>query len=415
MMRQFYIFVLTLLGFWGLLLGFSVKAEETDQPAFDAPAQHAIAIEVSTGKILYEKDSQALTGVSSITKLLTAYLVYEALEADKIKMDTPVTISNYAYNLTFDTSIPNVPLDARSYTVEQLLNAMLVASSNSATIALAEEIGGTEPKFVDKMLAKLEEWGITDAKLVNATGLPNNLLGGNIYPDSASTDENMMSARTVAIIARRLLQDFPQITDISSQISMTWNGQPVPNWNYLLEGAAFSRTGVNGLITGTSLAYGSSLVASGKENDMSVITVILNADNSDTDSSARFTTSHSLLDYISENYYLVTLLKKGQAYDKSSVAVLNGKSKTLSAVAKSDLNVVQKAGDENTKARFESDKTTYEAPVTKQEKIGKLTFQDEGYLDSPPSVTMVAQTTVERSIFFKVWWNTFVTWVNEEL
>ena len=169
-MKKILIFFSILLCLSTLSQTSAIQAQEKANN-FEATAKHALVVEVSTGKILYDKDSDTLTGVGSITKLLTAYLVYEAIEDGKLDLDTTVTISNYAYNLTFDTSIPNVPLDARSYSVKELLTAMLVTSSNSTAIALAEEIGGTEPKFVDKMTSKLKEWGIRDAQIYNASGL----------------------------------------------------------------------------------------------------------------------------------------------------------------------------------------------------------------------------------------------------
>lgn len=414
-MKKILIFFSILLCLSTLSQTSAIQAQEKANN-FEATAKHALVVEVSTGKILYDKDSDTLTGVGSITKLLTAYLVYEAIEDGKLDLDTTVTISNYAYNLTFDTSIPNVPLDARSYSVKELLTAMLVTSSNSAAIALAEEIGGTEPKFVDKMTSKLKEWGIRDAQIYNASGLKNELLGENTYPGSQPSDENMMSAKAVAIVAQKLLLDFPQVTKVTSQLSAPWRGgQQINTWNYMLKGAGYERSGINGLITGSSESYGSSFVASATENDMSVISVILNADHTDTDPYARFTATNSLLDYVAENFYMAPLIKKGQSFGKSQIAIANGKSTVVTAVASSDFNVVQQANHENTKAIFTTKEKEFQAPVKKNTVIGSLTFDDQGYLDKAPSLTMVSKKTVDRSIFLKVWWNEFVDWVNTEL
>ena len=92
-------------------------------------------------------------------------------------------------------------MEARNYTVEELLEATLVSSANSAAIALAEKIAGSEKNFVDMMRAKLLEWGIKDATVVNTTGLNNETLGDNIYPGSNKDDENKLSAYDVAIVA----------------------------------------------------------------------------------------------------------------------------------------------------------------------------------------------------------------------
>ena len=106
-------------------------------------------------------------------------------------------------------------MEARNYTVEQLLEATMVSSANSAAIALAEKIAGSEKDFVDKMRAKLLEWGIQDATIVNTTGLNNETLGDNIYPGSKKDDENKLSAYDVAIVARNLIRDYPQVLEIT--------------------------------------------------------------------------------------------------------------------------------------------------------------------------------------------------------
>ena len=175
------------------LIGFGVKAEEN----FDVSAKHAIAVEANTGKILYEKDADTTAGIASITKMLTVYMVYKEIKSGDLTWSSKVKISDYPYSLTKDYSASNVPMDAREYTVKELVEASMIASANSAAIALAEKVGGTEPKFVDMMKKQLQEWGITDAKLVNASGLNNK---------TSSEDENMMSARDVAIVAHHLIK-----------------------------------------------------------------------------------------------------------------------------------------------------------------------------------------------------------------
>ena len=144
---------------------------------FEVGAKHAIAVDVATGKILYEKDANQPVEIASITKLLTAYLVYEAIHQGKFTLQTSVDISDYPYQLTVNPDASNVPLEARKYTVEELLETSLIASANSPAIALAEKVAGSEKKFVDLMKAKLQQWGIKDATIVNASGLNNSVLG----------------------------------------------------------------------------------------------------------------------------------------------------------------------------------------------------------------------------------------------
>ncbi|VHG82044.1 D-alanyl-D-alanine carboxypeptidase [Streptococcus pyogenes] len=144
---------------------------------YSVTAKHAIAVDLESGKVLYEKDAKEVVPVASVSKLLTTYLVYKEVSKGKLNWDSPVTISNYPYELTTNYTISNVPLDKRKYTVKELLSALVVNNANSPAIALAEKIGGTEPKFVDKMKKQLRQWGISDAKVVNSTGLTNHFLG----------------------------------------------------------------------------------------------------------------------------------------------------------------------------------------------------------------------------------------------
>lgn len=126
------------------LLGGASTAVAQD---FTIAAKHAIAVEANTGKILYEKDATQPVEIASITKLITVYLVYEALENGSITLSTPVDISDYPYQLTTNSEASNIPMEARNYTVEELLEATLVSSANSAAIALAEKIAGSRKRF----------------------------------------------------------------------------------------------------------------------------------------------------------------------------------------------------------------------------------------------------------------------------
>ena len=316
-----------------ILIGLVTPAlaqEQTDD--FNVAAKHAIAIESTTGKVLYEKDATTPDGVASMTKILTAYMVYKAIDQGKITWDTEVDISDYPFNLTVDSEVSNVPLDSRKYTVKQLLDATLISSANSAAIALAEKISGTESAFVDTMKAQLKKWGITDAKLYNASGLNNKYLGDNRYPGSKPDDENTMSALDVAIIADHLIKDYPQVLDITKQGEVDFEGDnKLTTHNYMLEGQDNYREGVDGLKTGTTELAGASFVAHSNENSMSLITVVMNADNGGEDEAARFTATNDLLDYVVQHWKINKLNTKGQIVKKNDIKVADGVSKTVSA------------------------------------------------------------------------------------
>lgn len=415
--------LITLMMTFLLCLGSVAPAFAADKKkGYDAVAKHAIAVEANTGKILYEKDAATSTGIGSITKLLTAYMVYKAVEQGDLKWNSKVDISDYPFELTVSAGVSNIPLDARKYTVKQLLDATLISSANSASIALAEEIGGTESKFVDMMKAQLKDWGITDAKIVNASGLNNSYLGDNIYPGSKSDEENTMSAKDVAIIAQHVVKEYPEILNITKRTEADFDGvNKLKTSNYMLKGQPSYRKGVDGLKPGTTDLAGASFVAHSNESGMSIITVILNADNTDTDDYARFTATNDLLNYVVYHWESKTIAKKGQAIGKSQAHVLNGKSKQVTAVAKSDFNIIQKI-DANNNKHIKVTTNQMQAPVKAGDKVGTATFEDkdlvgESYLPNQgmPSMELVAGKEVKKSFFLKVWWNHFVTFVNEKL
>ena len=388
---------------------------------FDVAAKHVIAIEANTGKILYEKDATQPVEIASISKLITVYLVYEAIEQGKISLTTPVEISDYSYQLTTNSEASNVPLDARNYTVEELLDATLVSSANSAAIALAEKVAGSEKDFVDMMKAKLQEWGIQDATLVNSTGLNNETLGDNIYPGSKKDDENKLSAYDVAIVARNLILKYPQVLEITKKPSSTFAGMTITSTNYMLEDMPAYRGGIDGLKTGTTDKAGDSFVGTTEEKGMRIITVVLNANTQAGNPYSRFTATSNLLDYISSNFALQTIIKQGESYQDSKAPVQDGKEDTVTAVAKEDIQIVQRLGSRIQSSITYSANSQQAAPLEAGTVVGRLTYDDkdlvgQGYVTSDrPSFDMVAEKNVEKAFFLKIWWNNFVRYVNDKL
>ncbi|HFP2944788.1 TPA: D-alanyl-D-alanine carboxypeptidase PBP3 [Streptococcus pneumoniae] len=398
------------------LLGGASTAVAQD---FTIAAKHAIAVEANTGKILYEKDATQPVEIASITKLITVYLVYEALENGSITLSTPVDISDYPYQLTTNSEASNIPMEARNYTVEELLEATLVSSANSAAIALAEKIAGSEKDFVDMMRAKLLEWGIQDATVVNTTGLNNETLGDNIYPGSKKDEENKLSAYDVAIVARNLIKKYPQVLEITKKPSSTFAGMTITSTNYMLEGMPAYRGGFDGLKTGTTDKAGESFVGTTVEKGMRVITVVLNADHQDNNPYARFTATSSLMDYISSTFTLRKIVQQGDAYQDSKAPVQDGKEDTVTAVAPEDIYLIERVGNQS--VQFTPDSKAISAPLEAGTVVGHLTYEDkdligQGYITTErPSFEMVADKKIEKAFFLKVWWNQFVRFVNEKL
>lgn len=422
-----------------LIIGMGAATVKADE--YDLAAKSAIAVDASSGKILYEKNSKTPIEVGSITHLLTAYLVYEAISEGKLNLDTDVDISDYAYNLTANPYITNLPLEARRYTVEELLEASLLVSANSATIALAEKVAGSEENFVKMMKDKLKEWKITDATILNATGTDTRLLDGtidenNTVDSTESTEisekkskdkkdkdtENKFSAYALAVITYHLLKDYPQIIDITSKPKGNFAGIELGNYNLMLEGLPSFRSGVDGLKTGGSEKGGASFVATTTEKGVRLITVVLGVEQEANDPYIRFSLTSSLMSYVSQNFVQTVLVQKGEAYKSSQVNIKDGKQNTEVAVASEDFVIIERIGNQaEAKLKFSAEHPEFQAPMKKGTEIGTLTYIDpepigQGYLENKqPSISMVTGKKVEKAIFFKVWWNDFVRFVNEKL
>lgn len=410
--------ILTLILAFFCLLG-SRPADAAED--FTVPAKHAIAVEVSTGKILYEQDATTPASVASISKLLSIYLVYEALEKGEIELTSMVPISDYPYSLTRNPELSNVVLDARLYSVEDLLRASLITSSNSAIIALAEAIAGSEAAFVDRMKTKLADWQITDAHLVNVSGLDNSDLEGNLYPGSSPEDTNFLSAFDVAVIARRLLLDYPQVLDLSAQPAYLFGGETYYATNKMLADGPFARKGVDGLKTGTSVRAGASFVATSLEQGMRIVTVVLHTTDGDVHPENRFIATDSLLNYVYETFTLDSLLTKGDPLSDHRVSIFNGNLDTSPVAPKTEVRVVRCKTTENPfKTSFTPAADSFDAPLPAGQTVGHLTLTDteligSGYLEPLAEVEVVLPESIAESSWPWSWWNHFIRYVNQYL
>lgn len=385
----------------------------------DLPVQSAIAVEADTGKILYEKDSDKVRDIGGLSTLLTTYLIFEAIHDKKLSLKDPIKVSEKALALNAIEGAGSIPMVADSYTAEDLLTALLVGNSSTAALALAEKVGGSEEQFVKKMKKKLADWGIQSPHLINATGLNTYTINGN---SEGKDDENQLSAYDIAVIAKHLLEDFPEVTKYTSKPTALFSNMQIENPNLMLEGMPNYRTGVDGLRVSNSSKGGISFASSTTQNGIHMITVVLGVDAVDGDPYARFVATSSLMNYVVRTYISSIIIKEGDSYQNSKVTVQDGKSKTATAVAKKDFYIVEKQSNQiEPKIKFDSSQTQFKAPLSSGTTVGKLQYSDpdkvgRGYLEGKqPSVEMVAGKTIEKSFFLKVWWNEFVRYVNEKL
>ncbi|ASL34265.1 D-alanyl-D-alanine carboxypeptidase [Streptococcus iniae] len=331
----------------------------------------ALVVEFDTGKILYAQDAEKRLPIASLTKILTVYLTLKEIKAGRLHWQDQVPISEYAKKLSENPEISNPTFTKDSYSVQELIDSSLIFSANSSAIALAEKVAGSEPKFVDKMKQQLMDWNISDFHIVNASGLNNTMLGECIYPGSAKTDENEMTAKDLAIISHHLISEFPEILKTTSQTKMTFEEEDFTNSNLLLSRQEMAYPGVDGLKTGTTENSGYSFIATALQDTMRVITVILNAKGED---SSRFSQTKTLLDYTYQTFEKKRI-PKGHVF-KEMVTIKRGKKEKIAVKTGEEMIIVKKKN--TAKLSFQQDikNSASLAPIDKNHYIGKIHFKD---------------------------------------
>lgn len=384
-----------------------IKADQT-LPQLDLEAKSAIAIDAKTGQIIYAKDDKQTYPVASMSKLLTAYILLQAIHEGKITWETKVTPTVTEVDISNNTELTNVPLkEGHSYTIKQLYQAMLVGSANVATMLIGNAISGTQTKFIDKMRETAKSLGITDAKIYSANGLTAKYLGDEIYPNTDENAENEFSVRDMAIISQKLIKEYPEILETTklTKIDFNDNGEitTVNNTNELLQDD--SHLEVDGLKTGTSDAAGYCFASTTNKDGHRIITILAGAKDND----ARFNQTKNLLNYIYNNYdYLAISTDRAL---RQNVKVKYGKQGSVPATIGNNLSLwVPK----NTKERALQIKlipksSTIEAPIKQGEVVGEYQISvagNLGFIDGSNNLKTKAlsDNNVEGINIFIKWW-----------
>ncbi len=239
-------------------------------PALDAGAY--ILIDYQTGQVLAQKNADERLPMASLTKLMTTYIVFSALKAGQLTLDTPVPISDAAWRTGGSRMFIN---PGTQIPVIDLLKGMIVESGNDATVALAQKVGGTRAGFVQMMNEYAQRLGLKSTHYEDVDGLP--------MPGHYTT------ARDLATLTRDLIHDFPQYYFIFKIKKFTWDHITQRNRVTLL----WTDPSVDGLKTGHTKAAGYCLIASADRKGMRLVSVVLHAPSWD----ARLSDSEALLNY----------------------------------------------------------------------------------------------------------------------
>ena len=264
-----------------LLLSFPALADGSGEPPAipDLTARAAVVLDFDTGEVLYGKDPDEPLVPASMVKVMTAYIVYEELARGSFTMDTEVPISNHVAAISRDHTNYEmvVPLPyGGTVPVGTLLRLMLIYSASASAVALAELVSGSEEAFVVRMNETAARLGLT-ASYVNPHG--------HLF--------NYITARSQAMLVRQFIADYPEVLEITSQQSVTFNGQDYPTTNYLLPGGRYSYEGTDGFKTGNTNPAGYCQTATAVRGGKRLIAVAMASSSYDT----RATDCVKLLDY----------------------------------------------------------------------------------------------------------------------
>lgn len=257
-------------------------------------AKNAIALDYTTGKAVWSKSANTARPIASVSKLMTLYLVLNKVTNGSGNWSDVVDTSSKGLIAMGKSSSCGGFLfkTGHKYTVQELYDAALLDSSNNAAIALGKWVAGSNAKFIQMMNAQAKKWNLGKASFVSASGLENSDLKAFGY-SYGTANANMVSAKDVALIARHLIQDFPQILTDGAVGSKTVDGQLCYNYNNLLKGRKYYQASLNvdGLKTGYTPLAGYCFVGTAqKSGKHRVITVVLH----DID---EFTETRSLMNY----------------------------------------------------------------------------------------------------------------------
>lgn len=368
-----------------LALAPAVKAEQAQAPA--APAMEArawILMDYASGKVLAEGNADEKLDPASLTKLMTSYVVGQALKAGKIHLDDKVTIGKDAWatgnpalrgsSLMFLKPGDQVP-------VSELNKGVIIQSGNDASIAIADYVAGSQDAFVGLMNGYAQRLGLTNTTFKTVHGLD--------APGQFST------ARDMALLGKALIHDVPDEYAIHKEKEFTFNNIRQPNRNRLLWSTNLN---VDGMKTGTTAGAGYNLVASATQGDMRLISVVL---GTKTDG-IRFRESEKLLTWGFRFYETVTPIKPDATFVSQRVW-FGDKSEAKLGAGEAGSITIPKGQLKNLKATWKLTQPQLTAPLKKGQVVGTIDFQLNGQnIEQRPLVVMEA---VEEGGFLSRLWD----------
>ena len=367
-----------------LCVAASAGAQGAPAAAVPPPAVAAksyVLVDVLSGQTLVAQNADEPREPASLTKLMTAYLVFGALKSRELVPSQMVTVSEKAWRAEGSRMFID---PKKAVSVDELLRGEIVQSGNDAAIALAETVAGSEEAFVERMNREAVRLGMNNTRFVNATGLPS--------PQQAST------AADLARVAAALIRDFPEYYPLYSLKEYRYNNITQPNRNRLLWTDPF----VDGVKTGYTDAAGYCLIASAKRGPRRLLSVVLGAGSD----AGRASESQKLLNYGFQFYDTIQLYQNGQAV--STLRVWKGDANSVPAGFVADQYVTLPKGQaQKLKLTMEAAEPLV-APVARGQRVGvvKVTLEGKPLGEFP----LLALDDVAPASLFGRMWDTVRLW-----
>ena len=361
----------------------SIKEDTSNSLNLDCGS--AVLIEQNSGKVLYNHNMHEQLRPASVTKVMTILLIMEALDSGKINYDTQIPCSENAASMGGS----QIWLDTtETLSVDEMLKAICVVSANDCTVAMAEYLAGSEEAFVAQMNDKAKELGMNDTCFKNCHGI--------------DEDGHVTSSYDISLMSRELLSKHPDITKYTTiyMDSLRGGKSELVNTNKLLR----TYKGITGLKTGsTSLAL-YNLSASATRDDLYLIAVVMKAPST----KLRFENAQKLLDYGFANYSYTKLGNSGDTIQ--TVSVSKGINSNVDAILENTSGVLIPKGKENEIEQKISIDDNLNAPISKGQKIGEVTYtlRDE----TLSTIDIVASNDVEQISFGTMSCNVLEKWFN---
>jgi D-alanyl-D-alanine carboxypeptidase (penicillin-binding protein 5/6) len=347
------------------------------QPAFAdslqsyTSAKQAIMIDAETGMVLLEKNPDQHMPTSSMSKVMTMFMVFEALKEGRLTLDTELPVSEKAWRKQGSKMFVEV---GDHVAVEDLIKGVLVQSGNDATIVFAEGLAGSEKAFAEAMTSRAKELGMMNSNFTNASG----------WPDS----DHYSCARDLAILAWHVIHDFPEYFPYFSIPEFTYNAIKQRNRNPLL----YRDIGADGMKTGYTVAGGYGLIGTGSRDGRRVILVVNGLENE----KERAKEGARLLEWGLSGFKNITLITEGETVTNAKVAL--GKRSEVPLTIPADMNLtIPTVKTDQIKITANYD-TPLVAPLERGQEVGTLTIDIPGM--KSVNAPLVTAQGVSRKGFF---------------